>query len=132
MQPNSIKLHDIKPLMPIEDYSLYYFIVLSIVAIGIVVGIIFLLVRFLRGRKRYNQRKDYFQKIVQLDLNDSKKTAYDLTRYGALFSEDSTRHKEMYKNLVERLAPYKYKKDVDGFDDEVRGYIELYKGMIDV
>ncbi|EDZ61575.1 hypothetical protein SMGD1_2157 [Sulfurimonas gotlandica GD1] len=38
----------------------------------------------------------------------------------------------MYDNLVQRLESYKYKKQVDEFDSEVKGYIEVYKGMIDV
>jgi hypothetical protein len=38
----------------------------------------------------------------------------------------------MYENLINRLEVYKYKKDVDAYDGEIIGYIELYKEMIDV
>jgi hypothetical protein len=132
MQESSIKLHDIKPLMDIQDYSLLYFVALVIVVITIVFGLGYLLVHYFQTKKRYDQRKDYVQKILALDIKDSKKTAYALSHYGALFVNDSTRHKEMYENLTQRLAPYKYKKEVEPFDEEVVGYIELYKGMLDV
>lgn len=132
MQTSTIQLHDIKPLMVIDDYSLHYVVALTLGALVFIGGIIYLLLHFFKTRKKYNQRKDYAQKIMQLDIKQSKQTAYDLTLYGALFAEDSPRHKEMYKNLVKRLAPYKYKKEVEPLDDEVVGYIELYKGMLDV
>ena len=70
--------------------------------------------------------------INNLDLNDSKNSAYAITNYGLTFKNDSDRHAEMYKNITNRLEAYKYKKKVDCFDDETLGFIELYKGMIDV
>ena len=70
--------------------------------------------------------------IDNLDIDDTKNTAYLLTLYGATYKNDSSRHTTMYNNLASRLQTYKYKKNVEKFDDETLGYIELFKGMIDV
>ena len=46
--------------------------------------------------------------------------------------DDSTRCREAYDALVDRLAPYKYRKAVDPIDEETRSYYAIYLGMIDV
>ena len=65
-------------------------------------------------------------------MSDTKKSAYAISSYGFTFKDDSQRHSEMYKNLSDRLESYKYKKNVEKFDSETLGYIDLYKGMLDV
>jgi len=87
---------------------------------------------WLKKRNRYNRRKEHFKLLNSLDLSNTKESAYAITLYGATFKDDSPRHKEMYDNLLGRLEAYKYKKEVSLFDSEVIGYIELYKGMMDV
>jgi len=132
MQAKEIPLHDIKPLLEIQDYSLYYLVATVILTTVIVVGIMYLLVKWYKNRNRYNHRKEYFKLLSEVDLNNAKKSAYEITLYGALFADDSPRHQEMFHTLTEKLEGYKYKKSVDDFNDEVKGFIELYKGMIDV
>ena len=131
-QNYDIPLHDIKPLLEIEEYSLYYLIGVSAIAIFILFAIIYLVLKWLKNRNAFNIRKEHFKLLNAVDINDAKKAAYDITFYGNTFSDDSPRHSEMYKNLVDRLESYKYKKSVDKIDSEVIGYIELYRGMIDV
>lgn len=131
-QNYDIPLHDIKPLLEIEEYSLYYLIGVSAIAVFILFAIIYLVLKWLKNRNAFNIRKEHFKLLNQVDLSDAKKAAYDITFYGNSFSDDSPRHSEMYKNLVDRLESYKYKKSVDKIDSEVIGYIELYRGMIDV
>jgi len=118
--------------MEVVDYSLYYLVGLTLLVSILLGGAFYLLYRYFKTKNRYNKRKDYAQKIMNIDLSKSKESAYAITHYGVLFVDDSTRHKEMYENLTQRLTPYKYKKEVEPFDDEVLGYIELYKGMLDV
>ena len=132
MQNYNINLHDIKPLLEVEEYSFYHLMILCLVALVVVLGLIYLIYKYFKNRNKYNKRKDYLSKIRELDLNDTKKTAYALSFYGEIFKNDSTRHLEMFNNITDRLKKYKYKKDVEKFDDEVLGYIELYKEMLDV
>jgi hypothetical protein len=133
MQNNyDIPLHDIKPLLEVQEYSLYYFIVVSVVALVIFLGLLYLVLRWLKMRNAFNIRKEHYKLLNNIDFSDAKRSAYDVTFYGATFKDDSPRHNEMYKNLTQRLEQYKYKKDVDEMEDEVKSYIDLYKGMIDV
>lgn len=127
-----LQLHDIKPLLEVQEYSLYYFIFAIVFGAIFLFGALFLLWRWYKNRKKVNIRLEHFEEIKKLNLSDTKQSAYALTHYGATFRDDSPRHSEMYKNLTTRLEKYKYKKEVEPFDSEVTGYIELYKGMIDV
>jgi len=133
MQENfDIPLHDIKPLLEVQEYSLYYLLAVSIVMLIILVGLIYLFVKWLKIRNAFNIRKEHYTLLNAITFKDSKRSAYDVTFYGATFKDDSPRHYEMYKNLTQRLEIYKYKKDVEELDSEVLSYIDLYKGMIDV
>lgn len=131
-QSYDIPLHDIKPIVEIEEYSLYYLIALVLVVAVFIFTIAYFIYKWLKKRKRYNKRREHFNILNSLDTGNAKESAYAITLYGATFKDDTLRHKEMYENLVARLDRYKYKKEVDAFDSEVLGYIELYKGMLDV
>lgn len=128
----SLKLNDIKPLVEVQEYSFYYFLVLCVVIFALVFGGSYLVFRWLKTRKKVNFRKEHFKFLENLNLEQTKKSAYLFTKYGATFKDDSQRHKEMFENITQRLEKYKYKKDVEKFSDEVKGYLNLYKGMIDV
>lgn len=127
-----IPLHDIKPLIEIQEYSLYYFIVIVSIVSLIILGALYLLYKYFRDRKKYNKRKAHFAIITVLDLNDTKQTAYDLTAYGATFKNDTPGHLKQFELMVEKLENYKYKKSVEAFDEDTLRQIELYKGMLDV
>ncbi len=131
-QSYDIPLHDIKPLLEVQEYSLYYFLGTVLVGLILLLGIAYIVYIFIQKRNAFNIRKEYIKNIKNLDFNDTKKTAYALSLYGDIFKDDSPRHTEMYKNLTQRLESYKYKKTVESFDKETKGYIELYKEMIDV
>lgn len=132
MRTNEIPLHDIKPLLEIEDYSFYYFIGIVTVVTLIVLGVVYLLYKHFRTKNRFNIRKEHLQLLKNIDLKETKKAAYQLTEYGATFQNDSERHQKTYHDMLDRLEKYKYKKNVDDFDSETLRIIELYRGMIDV
>ena len=132
MQQNyDIPLHDIKPLVEIQEYSMEYLIALSFVAFVILIGGIYLLFRWLQNRKRYNKRKDHLRLIKELNLSDTKETAYKLTLYGATFKGDTPRHEKAFDELFDALQNYKYKKSVESFDTDTLHFIEVYRGMLD-
>ena len=132
MQSYDIPLHDIKPIVDVQEYSLYYFLGLVGVVFLLACGIVYLIYLWLKKRKRFNIRKEHKKLLNALDLRDVKKSAYSITSYGATFKNDTPRHVEMYKNLTQRLEAYKYKKEVEVLDKETLGYFELYKEMCDV
>ena len=132
MQTVGLKLHDIKPLVEVNDYSFYYFLVLVGVFLVVFVGFLYLLYKWLKHKKKEDIRKKHLKILLNVNLNDTKKAAYTLTKYGATFKDDDIRHKEMYKNMIEKLENYKYKKEVEDFDNETLSYIKLYREMCDV
>ena len=131
-QKIDVPIHDIKPLVAIQDYSLYYFIALVVLATIVLLGLAYLAYRYLKARKKFNIRKEHFKRFKSVDLNDPKKAAYELTKYGATFKDDDERHLRAYENMLEHLQQYKYKKEVAPFDSETKHFIELYEAMIDV
>ena len=131
-QSYDIPLHDIKPIVDVQEYSLYYFLGVSSLVVLFTFGVAYLIYKWLQKRNAFNIRKEHFKLLNSLDLSDTKQSAYAITAYGLTFKDDSQRHQEMYNNITNRLDMYKYKKEVEEFDSEMLGYIELYKGMIDV
>jgi len=132
MQSQEIPLHDIKPLLEVQDYSFYYFLVLMGVVTIVILGSIYLLYKHFREKRKFNLRKEHFKLLQDIDLNETKSAAYRLTEYGATFANDSERHQKTYHDMVEKLEKYKYKKSVENFDSETLRVIELYRGIIDV
>ncbi|ABB43934.1 hypothetical protein Suden_0655 [Sulfurimonas denitrificans DSM 1251] len=131
-QSFDIPLHDIKNIVDVEEYSLYYLLGASAFALLVLLVVAYFFYMWFGKKDKFNLRKENYKALGSLDMSDAKKAAYALTFYGATFKDDSPRHYEMYLNLTKRLEVYKYKKEVSAFDDETKGYIELYRGMIDV
>ena len=132
LQHNEIPLHDIKPLVEIHEYSLYYFIGVSLLVALLLLGFGYLVYRWLKNRKKFNRRAEHYKLFNKVDYSNPKKAAYDLTLYGATFKDDDERHAKAYENMIEKLEKYKYKKHVENFDADTLHIIELYREMIDV
>jgi len=127
-----IPLHDIKPLVEINDYSIYYLSSLIVVGIIIVLTLLFFALKYWSKKNRYTTRKEHFRLLQDIDFSNPKTAAYAITKYGYSFSSDGERQHEAYENLLSRLAPYKYKKAVENIDSETKGYFDIYLEMIDV
>ena len=127
-----IPIHDIKPLLEIQEYSLYYLIALGTLALVLLIGLLFLFLKWLKVRNRFNLRKEHLKLLNSIDFSQSKKAAYEITLYGYTFQNDSPRHQRAYHDLLEKLEQFKYKKEVDPLDSETIHYVDLYRGLIDV
>lgn len=127
-----IPIHDIKPLVEIQEYSFYYLLALIVLALVVLGVIVYMIIRYIKSKNAFYIRKNTQKFYMILTLKMQKKSAYDITFYGATFKNDSQKHHEMYENMTDRLAVYKYKKNVEAIDDEVKAYVDLYRGMIDV
>lgn len=125
-----IELHDIKTIVEIQEYSFFYLLGVVFIAVLVVLTLAYLIIRYIKNKNTYNKRAEHFNLIISQDLSKTKEAAYAITYFGLTFRNDSPRHFEMYENITKRLEPYKYKKEVEAFDDEVKSYIELYRGMI--
>lgn len=127
-----IPLHDIKPLVGIEDYSLYYFIATVSASIVVVFFIIYYLFKWIKKRKKFNIRLKHKEHLEGIDFQSSKDAAYKITMYAHTFKDDSEILQNAYEKLVEQLEKYKYKKDVDKFDEETIKLIDSYKSLVHV
>ena len=127
-----VPLHDIKEIVEVQEYSFYYLLGTVFLAILALIVLVYLIYKFIQKMNAYNERKEHLKLLNSLDLTDTKNAAYAISRYGITFANDGQRESEMYKNITSRLEQIKYKKSVKEFDTETLGYIELYKGMIDV
>lgn len=131
MKDLNIPLNDIAPLVEIQDYSLYYFIALIIIAVVLVLALFLALLKQIRKRK-INIRKECFKALSTIDFSDPKRAAYTISELGRGFASDNERTEKAYRNLFERLAPYKYAPKVKKIDEETLGYYRLYIEIIDV
>jgi len=127
-----IPLHDIKPLIEIQEYSFEYLIASSILGVIVLAGLGYLLYIYFRNKNSFNIRKEHAKLLNTLSLKDTKTAAYKITLYGLTFKEDSSRHKQNYEVLVDSLEQYKYKKDVESFDEDTKRQFERFVGMLDV
>jgi len=127
---NEIKIHDIKGLVDIPDISLYIYMTLWILGIAFVFVIIFLIYRFFYNKHR-NERKRYYKILKELDLNDSKQSAYTISKYIRLLANNE-REKRLAQELIEELDSYKYRKDVEKLSDDVKIIFARFMDSVDV
>lgn len=127
-----IPLHDIKPLIEIQEYSFEYLIIVSVLATLVLLGLAYLVYVYFRNKNKFNIRAEHLKLLNAISLKESKSAAYSITLYGATFKDDSQRHTTNFEALVENLESYKYKKDVEEFDEDTKRQFERYIEMIDV
>ena len=132
MQSFDIPLHDIKPLIEVEEYSQYYLLGLVGLSLLLFGGITYLLYKWYKKSKIVSTRVKHKKLIDSINTDDTKNAAYAMSSYGITFKYDSLKHEEIYNKLSQKLLEYKYKKSVEKFDKETLLIIDEYKGMISV
>lgn len=125
-----IKLHDIKQLVEIPDFSFYLYLFLLSVVILIIVLLIYLVYKLFKNRKK-DERKTYYEILENIDFEQAKKSAYEITKYGKLLAT-SDREKKLIEELIEELEKYKYKKEVTSIDNEVKILFNRFMDSVDV
>jgi len=132
-QLDSLPLHDIQGLVEVNDHSLLMLIVLVLVTSFLLISALYFLWKYFSKRKRENLRKKAYKELKNIDFSDVKKAAYDITRLGYIFKDDSDRVANKYYSLVEKLESYKYRKNIDkNFDQESIAYYKNFIEMIEV
>jgi len=118
-------IQDIESFVDIPDYSIYIIIAISAILLTIVI-IIFLI---LFKKKEKSEFEEYLEKYKNIDLSNSKKSAYLITKYTTILARNK-KSKEIKEQLDEELKRYKYKKDVPGFDDKIKGLYNLFLEVV--
>ncbi len=127
---NEIEIHDIKQLVDIPDFSLYIYLTLWILGVILFCIIVFLLFKYFKYRKK-DKRKQYYKILKEIDLDDSKNSAYLITKYTRLLAI-SERDKKLSTELIEELESFKYKKEVAPLNDEVKILFGRFMDNVDV
>ena len=98
-------LKDIKGLLVIEDYSLYIFVAFVIVCLILLYFIITITIRKFTSKTPIKIAKN---KLKNVDLSDSKKSAYRVSKYAPYLSDEDFSY----------LEKYKYKKENRDFEED--------------
>jgi hypothetical protein len=108
---NQLKINDIKTIVEIPDYSIYFYYGLIILGICITVAGLYFLYNYFVSKK-HSKEKEYFSILKNLDLNHQKKSAYTISKYGRLLVKEE-RQQRLFEELHHSLEAFKYKKTID-------------------
>lgn len=116
-------LKDIKPIVQIPDNSLLIMIVTLFVLIMMGV-LLYLLLKPKKRRKKPSKKELVLQRLKSLDFDDDKEVAYSFTKDVYLFVDE--KNKQDYDDIVQKLEPFKYKKDVPAMDKKLKKQIKEF------
>ena len=119
------KLKDIRALEPIDDISLYLFVI-AIVFVSLIIGaLLYALIKGIRKKRAKTLRKEVLAKLKEIEFDNPKEAAYNITKYAHYLADDE-RSQKMLEQLLPRLEKYKFAKNVPEFDDESIQYYNLF------
>lgn len=124
------KLNDIKELEKIPDNSLFIFLAIVFLGLIFLLILIFFISKLIKNRKK-SPRKIYFEILKDVDFSDSKKSAYTITKYSRLIASND-REKKLANELIESLEKYKYKKETEEIDNEIKAKFSVFMDSLDV
>ena len=128
MNTADLPIRDIKPLLKIPDFSIYFFVALLVVSALLALVLFWWVRRWMGSRGSVDPRIGWLEKLERIDFSDPKRAAYTMTKYGRLLAEDK-RRQEIMAQLVPRLEKYKYKKEVPPLDEETIRFMKLFIEM---
>jgi len=123
---NNLKIHDIKPLIEVNDYSLYLFISLIIIGLTVFSYLLYFLYQKFTNKKQ-NRQKFHIQELKTMDYTQSKTAAYNISKHISCLLKDELQTK-LANEVLEDLEQYKYKKEVKPFNTNS---ILLYKKFLE-
>lgn len=130
MIDNELKLNDIKGLVDIPDNSVFIFSALVFFALILLFLLVLFIIKVLKNRKK-DLRKEYFEILENIDFNDSKQSAYTITKYVRLLARNE-REQKIANELIEELALYKYRKEVTTIKKETKAKLSTFMDIVDV
>jgi len=105
-----LKIHDIKPLVEIPDYSIYIYYSVIFLAILFIGFIIYFIYTFFKSKKP-SQEKEYLKILSNIEFSNQKEAAYLISKYGRLLAKED-RQMTLLEDLVHDTEEFKYKKDI--------------------
>ena len=121
-------LKDIKTIVSIPDYSLYILIAIILVVVIVLVFIVYKYLTRIRKTKQLSSKQIAFNKLKNLDYENTKDVVYSFTIEGSLFVNE--KNKDIFEQIQKELEEFKYKKDVQKLPNNLQNKIKEYiKGI---
>lgn len=124
-----IPVHDVAPLLEINEYSLVWFAVLVIGVLVVSYGVLKKM-RLNENTKEVNARQQHYENLMDIDLTDPKKAAYTISREASFFARDNEQMLNTYSVLFKQLESYKYVPKAGVMDEECLALYRSYCQMI--
>ena len=122
------QLRDIKPIVMIPDYSLYYLFALIAFVLVLIAIIIYKYKSKIRKTKQPSEKELLLEKLNNLDYTNTKEIAYSFSVDCKQFLDEQ--NQEKYDAIEKQLIQYKYKKEVEPLSKELEQNIkEFIKGL---
>jgi hypothetical protein len=125
-----LNLYDIKELSNIPDNSFYIFSLLTIIVFVILLSFL-ILYKIKKRKKEKTFRVQALEKLNNINLNDTKKSAYIISKYGRVLIQDE-RSKKLFDELFTSLEKYKYTQLVPRFEKDIFVKLQLFKESIGI
>lgn len=120
-------IEDIESLQNIPDYSFYITTALFIMIVSLT---LFLYKIYKRRKNRPLSKEELALKYYkEIDFSNPKRAAYLITKYGYILAKNK-KSKDIFKELLQNLTQYKYKKNVEAFDSHTIGLYNLFLEVV--
>jgi len=118
------QLRDIKGLVEVTDYSLYY--LLGLIGAGVILFFIlgYLLYKRVTKKVPMTQQKLAKKLLKELKIEDTKESIYDFSRL-AQYAVNEQNEAELVSILSE-LESYKYKKEMPKLDEALKKRMQKF------
>ena len=118
------ELRDIKGLVEVTDYSLYY--LLGTVGVGAIVLIVLAVLPYKHLTKKdpMTQKKVAMELLEKFEFGDAKESVYEFSHL-AQYAVNETQRRELEELLAE-LEIYKFKKEVPELDAKLKAKMQKF------
>ncbi len=126
-----IKIHDIKPIIEIPDFSVYLYYGLLFLVFVVICLIIHGQNKVLKPKIK-TKEMFWYEKLQSLDFDNPKQTAYDISKYGRYLAKEE-RQVRLIDELTSELSSYKYKKEIPIIlTQEIKTKFKIFMDTLDV
>jgi len=123
-------LRDIRSLEAVPDISLYLFILMVGFAGLLLFGLIMMVLRHYKNKRKDLTRKEVRKRLENIDFNKPKEAAYQITKY-ARYLATQEQSQKIFAQLEPLLERYKYVKNPPSFDEETIAHYHLFLEVVD-
>ena len=118
------KLHDIKGIVEVTDYSFYYLLATVGVSVMVLIVIGVMLYKYLTKKDMLTQKKVAMDLLEKFEFGDTKESVYEFSHL-AQYAVNDTQRRELEELLAE-LELYKFKKEVPELDEELKAKMKKF------